>query len=135
MLVTRIQTSPSRKAKKPTGPSRQATTSTIAAQASQFGSTPAPFAVLEGGFQGDAREVDDRVDAPYGLAEGLLVGEVGGDRVRFAFDGAYVEEAQLVAVRREELPHQGADATGGAGEQNGAGSGHPRVSLHRDLCT
>ena len=43
--------------------------------------------------------------------------------------GAQVEEPQLVAVGREQVPHQGAEAAGGAGEQNGAGSGHPRVSF------
>ena len=41
-----------------------------------------PQDLVEGGLQGDAREVDDRVDASYGLAQRVLVGEVGGDRVR-----------------------------------------------------
>ncbi|BFO20473.1 hypothetical protein SHKM778_68610 [Streptomyces sp. KM77-8] len=74
--------------------------------------------------------MDDRVDTADRLAQGVLVGEVGDDRVRFAVDRAHVEQAQVVSVIREQTPHQGAEALGGAGEQNGAGSGHPRVSLH-----
>lgn len=86
--------------------------------------------LLEGGFQGDARQVDDRVDTSHGLAYSFLVGEVGDDRVRLALDGAQIEQAQVVAVGREQIPHQGAEPAGGTGEQNGTGSGHPQVSLN-----
>src|SRR5206468_372779 len=55
--------------------------------------------------------------------------EIRGDGVRVALDRAHVEEAQLVAEGRQQVPHQGAEPAGGAGEQNGAGGWHPRVSF------
>ncbi len=85
--------------------------------------------LVERRLEGDSREVDDRVDAADRLAHGVPVGQVRDDRVRLAVDGAHVEQAQRVAVFREQSPHQGAESAGGAGEQNGAGSGHPRILL------
>ncbi len=92
--------------------------------------------LLERGLQRDPREVHDRVHTAYGLAQLLLVGEVGGDDVLSAsarvparipaLDGAHVEEPERVPVRGQRLAHQRAQTAGGAGEQDGAGSGHGR---------
>jgi hypothetical protein len=84
--------------------------------------------VLEGRLDRDAREADDRVHAPDCLADGRVVGEAGGDRVRLALDGPHVEQAQPAPVHGQRFPHGGADAARGDGEQNGAGCGHPRFS-------
>jgi hypothetical protein len=84
--------------------------------------------LVERRFEGDAREVDDRVDPAYRLAQGRLVGEVGGDRVRLALDGRDVEQTEFVAVRGQQAAHQGAESAGCAGEQDGTGSGHGRIS-------
>ncbi len=78
--------------------------------------------LLERGLQGDPREMHDRVDPGEGRAQRLLVAQVGGDGIRCAVDRPPVEEV----YKRQ---HQGAEAAGGAGEQNGAGCGHGRGSF------